>query len=395
MHVIQIRRRTALVLTLGAFALAATIFLGGCSGIAYYGQSINGHLTLLRGARPVEEVIADPATTPDTRRRLALALEARKFASEALALPGGTSYTRYAELKRPFVVWNVIAAPALSLTPQTWCFAVAGCVSYRGYFDQTEAQAFASELRTQGLDVNVSGVPAYSTLGKLEWLGGDPLLSTFIRYPEAELAKLIFHELAHQVVYVAGDANFNESFAVAVEREGVRRWLNDRAADPNRATFAVAHASQAARRTGFLQILRSARERLVALYASDADTATKLRQKSAVFAQLNADYAALRAQWVAEDTRFAPSATTQPANRYTGYDAYFARELNNAHLAAIATYTEHVAGFQGLLHEADGDLPRFFVRVKVLAGQPAAARAKALTEAARICAAQPDVCPSL
>lgn len=388
----QIPRRTALVLTLGAFALAAITFLGGCSGIAYYGQSINGHLALLRAARPVDEVIADPATTPDTRRRLTLAIEARKFASEALALPSGPSYTRYADLQRPFVVWNVIAAPALSLTPQTWCFAVAGCVSYRGYFDQAEAQAFATELRSQRLDVNVSGVPAYSTLGKLEWLGGDPLLSTFIRYPEAELAKLIFHELAHQVVYVAGDANFNESFAVAVEREGVRRWLNDRAADPNRATFAAAHATQAARRTGFLRILREARERLVALYGSDTDDAVKLRQKAAVFAQLKADYAALRAQWSADDTR---SATPEPTNRYAGYDAYFARELNNAHLAAIATYTEHVAGFQGLLHDANGDLPRFFARVKTLAAQPVAERAKALTDAARICAAQPDVCPSL
>ena len=208
--------------TLAGLALA--LALGGCS-LGYYAQSVGGHLDLLQRARPVEQWVADPDTPVALRERLRLAQRLRAFAVEELKLPDNASYHRFAELDRSAVVWNVVATPELSLTLKTWCFPVMGCVGYRGYFQRAPADALAAELRSQGLEVSVYGVPAYSTLGWTNWLGGDPLLSTFIRWPESELARLLFHELAHQVVYVADDTAFNESYATAVERLGLKRWL--------------------------------------------------------------------------------------------------------------------------------------------------------------------------
>ena len=204
--------------------LALATALGGCS-LGYYAQSVGGHLDLMQRARPVEQWVADPATPDALRERLRLAQRLRAFASDELKLPDNASYRRFAHLDRNAVVWNVVATPELSLTLQTWCFPVMGCVGYRGYFQRAPADQLAADLRAQGLDVSVYGVPAYSTLGWTNWLGGDPLLSTFIRWPESELARLLFHELAHQVVYVADDTAFNESYATAVERLGLQRWL--------------------------------------------------------------------------------------------------------------------------------------------------------------------------
>ena len=354
-------RSLAAVIVVG-LAVAGLLGVGGCTGLAYYSQSIGGHLAMVRAARPVAGVLSDPATTADTRRRLEIALKARQFAIGSLNLPDNASYTRYADLQRPYVVWNVIATPALSLTPQTWCFAVAGCVSYRGYFDEAEARRFAAELAAQGLDVNVAGVPAYSTLGKTEWLGGDPLLNTFIRYPEAEVARLIFHELAHQVVYVPGDTSFNESFAVAVEREGLRRWL----ALPENAAHRAAQERFATRRTEFLQLLHEARAQLQTAYARASTDAEKRAAKRAAFAQLRARYQAKKADW----------------QGFSGYDGFFAQELNNAHVAAIATYTEHVGAFERILQEEQRDLPQFFKRVREWAALDAMARRKHLREKA-------------
>jgi predicted aminopeptidase len=353
-----VTRRTFASLFAAGLAAAALLSIGGCTGLAYYSQSISGHLAMVRAARPVAEVLADSSTTADTRRRLEVALKARQFASRELHLPDNASYTRYADLQRQFVVWNVIATPALSLTPQTWCFAVAGCVSYRGYFDKAEAERFAADLRNQGLDVNVAGVPAYSTLGKTEWLGGDPLLNTFIRYPEAEVARLIFHELAHQIVYLAGDTTFNESFAVAVEREGLRRWL----ALPENAAQRALQESFATRRTGFLRLLREARGELVGIYASTQSDALKLQAKQAALTRLRERYAAQKVAW----------------HGFSGYDGFFAQDLNNAHLAAIATYTEHVAAFERILEDEQRDLPRFFDRVRALAALSPAERGQQL-----------------
>ena len=213
--------------------------VAGCQSLAYYTQAVGGHFDVLSRARPVSDWLADPATPPELRARLETARHIREFASKSLGLPDNGSYLSYASIDRPYVVWNVFAAPELSVEPKLECFPFAGCVSYRGFYSEDDARRHAERLREAGYDVYVGGVPAYSTLG---WTD-DPLLSTFIRYPDAQLARLVFHELAHQLVYVKNDTTFNESFAVTVEEEGVRRWLEAespgswrRSAPPRRAS---------------------------------------------------------------------------------------------------------------------------------------------------------------
>ncbi|MBC7446116.1 MAG: aminopeptidase, partial [Polaromonas sp.] len=218
-------------------ALALAAGLAGCADLGYYWQSVNGHLLLLNAARPVQDWLDDARTPAALKARLALAQRIRRFAVSELGLPDNPSYQRYADLHRSAAVWNVVAAPEFSLALQTWCFPLAGCVGYRGYFQEAEARAEAARLAAQGLETSVYGVPAYSTLGWLNWAGGDPLLSTFIGYQEGELARLVFHELSHQVVYAAGDTMFNESFATAVERLGGQRWLTAHASDTARLQY--------------------------------------------------------------------------------------------------------------------------------------------------------------
>jgi len=207
-----------------AIAIAgAVLLLAGCSAVDtadYYWQGATGQLEILARAKPIPEAIAE---SPDVslKQRLARVQEIRAYASRELGLPDNGSYTRYTDLGRQFVVWNVFAAPELSLSPMQWCFPIAGCVNYRGYFNEKDARDEAARLTAAGDDVWVSGVPAYSTLGYFD----DPILSTFVRWPETEVARMVFHELAHQVVYVKDDTQFNESFAVTVEEAGVRRWL--------------------------------------------------------------------------------------------------------------------------------------------------------------------------
>jgi len=251
-------------------AVATLCLTSGCASIGYLGQSATGHIGLLRAARPVKEAIADPLIPEPLRMRLQLTQRMRDFAVSELKLPDNASYRSYADLKRGAAVWNVVAAPELSLKLETWCFPIVGCVGYRGYYDKASAEAAAEPLRAQGLDVGVYPVPAYSTLGWMNWLGGDPLLSTFVQWPEGELAQLMFHELAHQVAYAAGDTTFNESFATAVERLGSRRWLEANATADVRAQQAAIEA----RRQDFRQLVRACRDQLDAVYKSalpDAD----------------------------------------------------------------------------------------------------------------------------
>ena len=236
-----------------ACLLALALLLAGCAqsppatpsppgALAYYWSSLRGHWALLQAARPVSDWLADPATPAALRTRLALAQQMRDFASARLHLPDNGSYRRYADLQRPYAVWNVVAAPPFALQLHTWCFPVTGCIGYRGYFTQAGAQAEADQLAAQGLEVEVYGVPAYSTLGYMNWAGGDPLLNTFIAWPEGDFVRLLFHELAHQVLYAEGDTLFNESFATAVERIGVARWLARHATPAAREAYATNEA---------------------------------------------------------------------------------------------------------------------------------------------------------
>lgn len=344
---------------------AALLALGvcatsGCSTLGYYAQSINGHLDLVQRARPVSEWLADASTRVELRRRLELSQEIRDYAVSELGLPDNASYRRYADLQRGAAVWNVVAAPELSLTLQTWCFPVVGCVSYRGYFDRAGADAFAAQLRGAGLEVSVYGVPAYSTLGKLPLDAlADPLLNTFIDYPEGELARLVFHELAHQVAYATDDTVFNESFAAAVERIGGARWLSQ----PQRSVARDEYERLEERRNQFRALTQTYRERLLSIYASARTDAQKRAAKAAAMKQLRADYEQLKAQsWAG----------------YAGYDSWFAR-ANNASFGVLAAYSELVPSFERLFERQGRDFQRFYGEVRRLAALPMPERRAALT----------------
>lgn len=345
-------RRHWRALVLGAVAAG---LLASCSTLHYYAQAAHGQFALLSDARPVDDWLADQHTDAKLRLRLQSARQIRAFAVSELGLPDNKSYRNYAALTRPFVLWNVVAAPELSLKPLQWCFPIAGCVAYRGYYNEDDARAFARDLRAQGYDVQVGGVPAYSTLG---WFN-DPLVSTFINYPDAELARLIFHELAHQVVYIPGASQFNESFATAVEEEGVKRWLAAYGTD----TMRDAYARYASRKADFLQLLMAARTRLEAAYRADSSVEAKRAAKAQVFRDLQDQYQQLKVRW----------------GGYAGYDRFFREPLSNAHLAAIATYNDYVPAFRALLARS-GSFPRFYAAVRTLAAEDEATRARALRD---------------
>jgi predicted aminopeptidase len=352
-----VSRRAALLLAAAACAAAA---VGGCATFTYYGQAVRGHLEVMHRAQPIETRLADATTPPELRAKLARVLEIRGFASRELGLPDNGSYRAYADLERPYVVWNVFAAPEFSVEPRPSCFPVVGCVSYRGYYGEADAEAFAAGLRKAGYDVYVYGVPAYSTLG---WFD-DPVLSTFVRYPDIELARLVFHELAHQLVYVKGDTVFNESFAVAVEEEGVKRWLAGHGDERERTAYALLRE----RRAEFVALVLRYRARLEALYREPLPAEAKRVAKARLFAELDADYRALKAQrW----------------GGWGGYDRWFEQGVNNAQIASVATYEELVPAFRALLAREGGDMARFYAEVKALAQLDRGAREAALAALAR------------
>ena len=332
--------------------LVLALALSGCEMAAYYLQAIGGHLEIMGRAQPLDRLLDDPATPPTLKARLVMAAAIREFASRELGLPDNGSYRSYADLGRAYAVWNVVAAPEFALQPVQSCFPVAGCVSYRGFYAREDAVRHAARLRAEGNDVYMGGVPAYSTLG---WFD-DPLLSSFIRYPDAELARLVFHELSHQLVYLKGDSTFNESFAVAVEREGVRRWLKA----SGRAAELRLLDDVEQRRRDLAQLMAAARERLQRLYREPLPPQEMRAHKLAAFAALRSDYEALKAG---------------PWRGFAGYDHLFTEQAaNNALLASFATYTQLVEGFERLLAAEGGDLAGFYAKVKELATQEKPAR---------------------
>ncbi|HZV93232.1 MAG TPA: aminopeptidase [Caldimonas sp.] len=362
-------KRAWLVASLGVGGVLATVLAAGvtvcatsgCSTIGYYAQSVTGHLNLVEAARPVSTWLAEPDLDPHLRARLELARQIRDFAVAVLDEPDNQSYRRYADLKRSAAIWNVVAAPELSLQLKTWCFAIVGCVGYRGYYKEASADALGARLRSEGFDVSVYGVPAYSTLGRLPqngWLA-DPLLNTFIDYPEGELARLIFHELAHQIAFAPGDTLFNESFATAVETLGARRWLAERASAQAREQYAQTEG----RRADFRALTSRYRDELAALYAGDAPAAVKREGKASLLARMRADYATMKA------TRW---------NGYAGYDRWFAG-ANNAELGVLASYTGLVPAFERLFEREGSSFPRFYAEVRRLAALPKAERRAALS----------------
>lgn len=325
-----------------ALCVLALPGLAGC-GTTYLLQAARGQWQVMAERRPIERVLSDAGTTETLRAQLESIQQARRFASQELGLPDNRSYTTYAEIGRPYVVWNVVATPEFSIQPLQWCFPVAGCVAYRGYFREAAARRFADRQRASGQDVTVGGVSAYSTLGRF----ADPVLSSMLRYGADEVIGTLFHELAHQVVYVPGDSAFNEAFAVTVEQEGLGRWLRARGRPAAFADYLQRRSIQ----LEFVVLTRAARGRLAAVYASPGeDEAARRAAKAQAFAALQAQLRTLQ-------QRLGPK-------RGAGLSAWLARDLNNADLASVATYWDCVPGFERLLAAEGGDLGAFYAAVR-------------------------------
>ncbi len=331
-------------------AAAACVLLSGC-GSLYVWQAARGEWHVLHERVPIDTLLADPHTPQTLRAHLLTVRATREFASRELKLPDNRSYRSYADVGRPYVVWNVVAAPEFSVAPRRWCFPVAGCVAYRGYFRERQARDFAAGLAVRGYDVTVDGVPAYSTLGRF----ADPVLSSMLAYGDDELAATIFHELAHQLLYVRGDPEFNEAFATTVEDTGLERWLTAQGAMRRLREAREREQDSAA----LAALMARARAHLARLYASGASRSEMRADKAGILASLAADMRALE---------------VREAVSYPLYEKWMAAGLNNARLAAVSTYSDCVPGFRRLLAGADGDLERFYAAARELARRPRAER---------------------
>lgn len=337
--------------------LLLLVLLSGCESLAYYGQSINGQLELMRRSRSIDEVLAEPGVSPELAQRLQLVKQVRRFASDRLGLPDNDSYRRYADIGRRAVVWSVVATPPYDVTPKRWCYPLVGCLAYRGYFDRADALVEAAKLRADGMDVAVLPVPAYSTLG---WFD-DPLPSTVIHWPEPELAGLVFHELAHQQLYIPDDTAFNEAYATAVAEQGVRLWLAQRQASQKEHGAEEYRAwrirrDRAARVT---HLLLAARERLSQAFAESVDDAERAARKAVLYAALAADYRRMSAAW-------------EPPRPYGHW--FDGDGINNAYLAQVATYDHWVPAFTRLWEREGGDPVAFHRAVAELGRLPPAQR---------------------
>jgi predicted aminopeptidase len=331
-------------------SIAATIraalivaLIAASSGGCYLLQSAQGQLALMSKREPIDRVIGQASTPPALRARLEAVSSIRDFASRELGLPDNGSYRSYADVGRRYVVWNVVAAPEFSVDAKEWCYPIVGCVAYRGYFVEGRARRFADRLRAKGLDVVVGGVAAYSTLGHFN----DPVLNTMMGWNDVELAAIIFHELTHQLLYVPNDSSFNEALATTVEEEGVRRWLRAQGRDADLAS----HLVQQDHYAKVVDLLTATRAELRAVYASGAAPDSMREKKRAAFAALRSSFALLKAGW----------------GGHAPFEPWFDEDLNNAHLASVATYFTCVPGFERELSAAGGDLPAFYARVRALA----------------------------
>ena len=328
------------------------LLLNGCSSISYYSQLASGQLQLLRAREPVVRVIADPQRDEKLRAHLTQSQRARTFASEQLHLPDNQSYRLYADIGRPYVVWNVFVTPEFSLEPQNHCFPIAGCVAYRGYYSQGAARGEAALQRLQGMDVSIGGVEAYSTLG---WFN-DPIMNSMMGWGDERLATLIFHELAHQRVYVKDDTEFNESFAPFVEQEGPRQWRAFRSLPPDSTLLSQ-------QRDQFIQLVLDTRTRLEELYSLPLPPEQMRQRKAAEFERLRSKYRQLRDSRWAGDKR---------------YDAWINAPMNNARLLPFGLYDQWVPAFAALFKQEGGDWLRFYAQVEKLGALPVDERKAAL-----------------
>jgi len=326
----------------GAGVFVLVLITASCSNIGYYAQSIAGGYEVLAGREPIEDILADPATPAELKGKLETVVKIRNFATSDVQLPDNDSYRTYVDLKRPYAVWNVFATPEFSMEMKEWCFLFVGCVRYRGYFDETDANSYADELRGEAFDVYVAGIEAYSTIG---WFD-DPMMNTIINRDEVRLAGLIFHELAHQVVYIKGDTAFNEGFAVAVEIEGVKRWIEKNGSPDLLTKFEV----RKDRHRQFVELVTSTRDKLAVLYKEPLSAEEMRNIKRDIIQNMQSEYQQLKQSW----------------DGYDGYDRWFSQPVNNAQIAAVTTYRDYVHAFQALLADNKFNMPDFFEAVKSL-----------------------------
>ena len=348
------------------FAVLIALHAGGCA-IGYYAQALRGQMELSSNSEPIEDLLEDEALAAELRTRLELVLEIRRFASDELRLPENDSYRKYADLGRPYVVWNVFAAQELSVDPKTWCFPIIGCVGYRGYFKEEKAEAYAARLAADGFDVYVGGVAAYSTLGRFD----DPVLNTMLHWSDERLAGIIFHELTHQVLYLKGDSAFSEAFATAVEEIGVRLWIDRNGAQADLSRYHRERRYRAA----FGLLVNRTRDQLRDLYAREVSDTEKRESKRQTFASMKDQYERMRETW----------------EGYNGYDAWFARELNNAQLASVATYRQYLPAFHLMFARAGRDPAAFYDDILELSERPKADRDAYIRELLAIAESEPPL----
>ena len=344
---------------IGAIIFGLTLLVAltsGCSTIGYYSQAVGGHLKLMSAREPIDELLASDSTDPELRTKLQTLVDARQFAVDTLKLPENDSYNSYAATGRRYVTWNVVAAEEFSLSAKTWCFPVAGCVSYKGYFAEEDAKAYAAELSEQNLDVIIGGATAYSTLG---WFD-DPVLDTMLNGGDIRYVGTLFHELAHQVLYIKDDSNFNEAFASFVEQEGLRIWLADRGQQDRIERYnTILERSE-----GFTALLKTTRGKLVELYKQELSDEIKRERKQRVFDEMQSDYQLLKQSW----------------DGYSGYDGWFSREINNARLISVATYRRFIPAFAAMYLDANRDLDSFYKQAKKVAAMPTDERRKLMAD---------------
>lgn len=322
------------------------LFLSACSNLSYYLDAATGHLTLLNNAQPIDEILQQQNTDHKLRQQLIDFQQARDFASQYLYLPDNDSYREFSQLDRDYVVWNIVATNEFSTEPEEWCFLFVGCLTYRGYFEKHKVDAYAEELKQQQLDVYVSGVSAYSTLG---WFD-DPVVSSMLSDNEARRIGIVFHELAHQLMYRKGSTTFNESFARAVEEEGIKRWFEHN----NKPLQLKQYKEDLVKSRQFQEMLLRTKNRLSALYSGNLTDQEKRQQKQQYLASIKQDYTRLKQQW----------------GGYSGYDKWMDQELNNAHFVLVKTYHDLVPLFNNMLRQKENNLKAFYHEVKQLSELP-------------------------
>ncbi len=340
--------------------LVVVAAVSGCHTLGFYGQALKGQYQIFANERTITKLLADTNTPAPLKARFELLLKLRTFAASDLKLPVDEHYQKYVDLQRPYVVWNVEAAPEFSLEAKTWWYPLVGSLEYRGYFSKPGATNYAGYLRRKGYDVSVGGVEAYSTLG---WFK-DPVLNTFIFEPDSELAEIIFHELGHQRVFARGDTDFNEAFATSVGEEGARRWLEGKG-DTNALQRYEAHLH---RNGQFVHLVQTTRAQLEALYGDERTENGKLRaarktdapspvlrqRKQEILDDMKHEYGRLRTDWGGDPE----------------FDGWFQRPLNNAHLNSVAAYYDLVPAFEELLAQNGGDLEKFYQAAERLSKKP-------------------------